>query len=163
MRCAPPSAPVARRSAAAVRAQEGWQTASTSVDDWVHEYPLAAGAIAVAVGAAIGLSVPSTEIEDRTLGEKRDQALEKARSAAREIRENVTQKVQDVAETVMDVTGTAATGPSRKDVCNEPLYDAGRTSEAAPDVAPGGVGALYAGCCIMSVPRIRDEDGAHGG
>ena len=95
--------------AAAVRAQESWQTASTSVDDWVHEYPLAAGAIAVAVGAAIGLSVPSTEIEDRTLGEKRDQALEKARLAAREIRENVTQKVQDVAETVMDATDTATT------------------------------------------------------
>ena len=101
----------ARRAAqvAAVRAQESWQTASTSVDDWVHEYPLAAGAIAVAVGAAIGLSVPSTEIEDRTLGEKRDQALEKARRAAREIRENVTQKVQDVAETVLDTTSTATT------------------------------------------------------
>ena len=99
--------------AATVRAQEGWQTASTSVDDWVHEYPLAAGAIAVAVGAAIAFSVPSTEIEDRTLGEKRDQALDKARSAAREIRENVTQKVQNVAETVMDVTDTAATGPSQ--------------------------------------------------
>ncbi len=62
---------------ASVRAQETWRTASTSVDDWVHEYPLAAGAIAVAVGAAIGLSVPGTEIENRTLGETRDQAIEK--------------------------------------------------------------------------------------
>ena len=92
---------------ASVRAQETWQSASTSVGDWVHEYPLAAGAIAVAVGAAIGLSVRSTEIEDRTLGEKRDLAIEKARVAAREIRDNVTQKVQDVAESVMDVTGAA--------------------------------------------------------
>ena len=103
------------RSAAAtasVRAQETWQSASTSVDDWVHENPLAAGAIAVAVGAAIGLSVPSTEIEDRTMGETRDQALEKARVAARELRENVTQKVQDVAETVIDATA-AATEPVR--------------------------------------------------
>ena len=101
---------------ASQRAQETWQTASTSVDDWVHEYPLAAGAIAVAVGAAIGLSVPSTELEDRTLGEKRDLALEKARLAAREIRDNVSQKVQDVAETVMDVTAAtpnATTEPSQ--------------------------------------------------
>ena len=87
---------------ASVRAQESWQSASTSVDDWVHEYPLAAGAIAVAVGAAIGLSVPSTEIEDRTLGEKRDLALERARIAARDLKDKATQKVQDVAETVLD-------------------------------------------------------------
>ncbi len=92
---------------ASVRAQETWQSASTSVDDWVHEYPLAAGAIAVAVGVAIGLSVPRTEIEDRTLGEKRDLALEKARVAARELRDNVTQKVQDAAESVIDATGAA--------------------------------------------------------
>ncbi len=92
---------------ASVRARETWQSASTSVDDWVHEYPLAAGAIAVAVGVAIGLSVPSTELEDRMLGEKRDLALEKARAAARELRDKVTQKVQDVADTVMDVAGAA--------------------------------------------------------
>lgn len=94
---------------ASVRAQDTWRSASTSVDDWMHEYPLAAGAVAVAVGAAIGLSVPSTEIEDRALGEKRDQAIQKARSAARQVQENMTQKVQDVAESVLDVT-TAPTG-----------------------------------------------------
>jgi ElaB/YqjD/DUF883 family membrane-anchored ribosome-binding protein len=95
---------------ASVRAQETWRSASTSVDSWVHEYPLAAGAIAVAVGAAVGLSVPSTEIEDRTLGEKRDQAIERARIAARQVKENVTQKVTDVAESVLDVTGATPTG-----------------------------------------------------
>lgn len=95
---------------ASVRAQDTWQRASTSVDDWVREYPLAAGAIAVAVGAAIGLSVPSTEIENRALGEQRDLALEKARLAADQIKENVSQKVQDVAESVLDVTGATPTG-----------------------------------------------------
>ena len=95
---------------ASVRAQETWRSASTSVDSWVHEYPLAAGAIAVAVGAAVGLSVPSTEIEDRALGEKRDQAIERARIAARQVKDNVTQKVTDVAESVLDVTGATPTG-----------------------------------------------------
>jgi ElaB/YqjD/DUF883 family membrane-anchored ribosome-binding protein len=95
---------------ASVRAQETWRSASTSVDSWVHEYPLAAGAIAVAVGAAVGLSVPSTEIEDRTLGEKRDQAIERARIAARQVKDNVTQKVTDVAESVLDVTGATPNG-----------------------------------------------------
>lgn len=92
---------------ASARAQDTWQGASTSVDNWVREYPLAAGAIAVAVGAAIGLSVPRTEIEDRTLGETRDQALERAKVTAREVRDNVTRKVQDVAEEVLDVAGGA--------------------------------------------------------
>jgi len=98
---------------ATVKAREGWHTASTSVDDWVHEYPLAAGAIAVAVGAAIGLSAPGTEFENRTMGEKRDQALERARVAARDIKENVTQKVQDVTESAIDAANTASSTTSR--------------------------------------------------
>lgn len=92
---------------ASVRARDGWNTASTSVDDWVQEYPLAAGLLALAVGAAIGLSVPGTELEDRAMGERRDQALERARAAAMEIKDNVTQKVQSAAQTVLDVTGGA--------------------------------------------------------
>lgn len=95
---------------ASVRAQQTWQRTSTSVNDWVHEYPLAAGAIALAVGVAIGLSVPNTEIENRALGEQRDLALEKARVAANQIKENVTQKVQNVAESVLDITGPTPTG-----------------------------------------------------
>jgi len=95
---------------ASVRTKETWQSASSSVDNLVHEYPLAAGAIAVAVGAAIGLSVPNTEIEDRTMGEKRDLAIEKARIAARELRHNVSQKVQDVAESVLDVVDPIPAG-----------------------------------------------------
>ncbi len=94
---------------ASLRARQGIRRASTSVDDWVHEYPLAAGALAVAVGAAIGLSVPRTELEDRTLGERRDQAIAKAKSAAREISNNVSKKVQDVADSVIDATGGATT------------------------------------------------------
>ena len=35
------------------------------------------------------------------MGEKRDQALERARVAARDIKDNVTQKVQDVADSVI--------------------------------------------------------------
>ena len=96
-------------STATVRTRQGLRQASTSVDDWVHEYPLAAGAIAVAIGAAIGLSAPSTEWEDRALGETRDQALERARTAARDIQETVSQKVQDVADEVIEVANAANT------------------------------------------------------
>lgn len=104
------------------RASERVRTAASSAsrqaqqrlrqaDDWVHEYPLAAGALAVAVGAAIGLAVPATEIENRTMGETRDQAWEKAAAAARELRDKASEKVQNVAETVMDVTSSAVASP----------------------------------------------------
>lgn len=105
------------RSAASTAASSTRQTlrrTGTSVNDWTHEYPLAAGAIAVAVGAAIGLSAPGTEVEDRYLGEKRDRAMERARIAARDLRENVTDKVQNVADTVVDTANriSSATTPT---------------------------------------------------
>jgi ElaB/YqjD/DUF883 family membrane-anchored ribosome-binding protein len=98
---------------AASSARYGIRRAGTQADQWVHEYPLAAGAIAVAIGAAIGLSAPATEWEDRTLGDKRDLAMERAREAARELRENVTQKVQNVADTVVETANSisSATTP----------------------------------------------------
>jgi hypothetical protein len=50
----------------------------------VQDNPLAAGALAVAVGAAIGLACPATDYEDRAMGETRDQALAKARTVAQQ-------------------------------------------------------------------------------
>ena len=98
-------------------ARRAASTASSSVDDWVHENPVAVGAIALAVGAAIGMAVPATEIENRTMGEARDRAWERASKAASEIKENVTKKVEDVAENfVNENVISALTGSS-----SEPL------------------------------------------
>ena len=99
---------------ARIRARQQWQRTSTTVDDWVHEYPLAAGAVAAAIGAAIGLSVPSSRWEDRTLGRTRDQAWDKASQAAREMRDTVTDKAQEVADTVIGAAGASGeSGASR--------------------------------------------------
>ena len=94
---------------------QGIRRAGSSVNDWTHEYPLAAGAIAVAVGVAIGLSAPATEWENRTMGEKRDLAMERARAAARDLKENASQKLQNVADTVVNTANAvsaAATAPT---------------------------------------------------
>jgi ElaB/YqjD/DUF883 family membrane-anchored ribosome-binding protein len=92
-----------RRAAsdASWRTRERWDRASTSVDRWVHENPLAAGALALAAGLATGLTAPRTHFEDRTMGETRDQAMESATRTAHELKDTVTQKVQDVAGSVM--------------------------------------------------------------
>lgn len=87
-------------------------TASTSANDWVQENPLAAGALAVAVGAAIGLAVRSTEYEDRAMGETRDQAMAKARVVAENLKKNVTDKVATYAENVVGESLTAGTAAS---------------------------------------------------
>lgn len=101
-----------RASSAATTTRQGIRRAGTSLDEWCNEYPLAAGAIAVAVGAAVGLSAPATEVENRYMGETRDQAMERARRAASEIRDNVTQKVQDVAQTAMDAANAVSSPPA---------------------------------------------------
>jgi ElaB/YqjD/DUF883 family membrane-anchored ribosome-binding protein len=99
---------------ASLRTRQTLQRTSTTVDDWTREYPLAAGAIAVAIGAAVGLSAPGTELENRYMGEKREMAMERARAAAQELRDNVTQKVQNVADTVVDTANaiSSATTPA---------------------------------------------------
>lgn len=104
----------ARRASATAR--RAASTATTTVDDWVHENPLAVGAIALAVGAAIGMSVPATEMENRTMGEARDRAWERASKAAAEIKDNVTKKVETVAENfvsdnILDPITRASTEP----------------------------------------------------
>jgi ElaB/YqjD/DUF883 family membrane-anchored ribosome-binding protein len=60
----------------------------------LRENPLTVGALAVGVGAAIGLAVPQTSREHEVMGEARDTFVEKAQEKAEEAQE----KVQRVAE-----------------------------------------------------------------
>lgn len=75
--------------------------AGEATSDWVTTNPMAAGAIALAVGAAIGMSLPRSEYEDRMMGETRDRAWDRASSTVQNLKENVTQKVQSVAENIV--------------------------------------------------------------
>ena len=63
-------------------------------DEYIEENPLAVGAVALAVGAAVGFAIPSTKYEGKLLGEAR---------------ENVVQRVQDAAGTLVDKAKHAAT------------------------------------------------------
>lgn len=66
------------------KAGELGQYTQQQYEHYMDENPLAVGAIALAVGAAIGLSIPSTSYEDNLMGETRDRVLEKAQSTANE-------------------------------------------------------------------------------
>ena len=66
-------------------------------DYYIEENPLAVGAIALAVGAAVGFSIPATRYEGELLGEYSQQVLDKAQTAA----SGLVDKVKTVAgETV---------------------------------------------------------------
>ncbi|RYE90700.1 MAG: hypothetical protein EOO75_09800 [Myxococcales bacterium] len=67
--------------------------------------PLALGAVALAVGAVVGLSLPSTRREDELLGETRDQLLHRAQGVAHEAVESVHQYSEQAAEQVKGALG----------------------------------------------------------
>jgi ElaB/YqjD/DUF883 family membrane-anchored ribosome-binding protein len=62
-----------------------------SLDSWIRQNPLAFGIAALAVGAAIGLSLPETETENEWMGETRDTLVERAQ----ELKENAVETVQE--------------------------------------------------------------------
>jgi ElaB/YqjD/DUF883 family membrane-anchored ribosome-binding protein len=86
---------------AQTRVQEiGREARSTSrqargqLDVMLQENPLAVGAIAVGIGAAVGLAIPSTEPEARIMGDARDRLMDRAQETLQQTQE----KVQKVAE-----------------------------------------------------------------
>lgn len=89
----------ARRASARVGGAA--RSATSSVDDFARENPLAAGAVALAVGAAIGLAARRTAWEDSAMGEMRDRAWEKASKAASTIKDTVAEKVAVAAENLV--------------------------------------------------------------
>jgi ElaB/YqjD/DUF883 family membrane-anchored ribosome-binding protein len=76
---------------------------------FVTENPLAAGAVAAAVGATIGLALPETQKENEMMGEARDTVVNKAQDAARDAAD----RVQDAAQRVKDVAADAAKSVTR--------------------------------------------------
>ncbi len=108
----------ARRASQSVRGAA--RSATSSVDQFAHSNPMAAGAIALAIGAAIGLSAPRTEWEDSTMGETRDRAWEKASAAATNLK-----------DTVVDKASTAA-----ENLVGESIVNAAKTPAATPSSTP---------------------------
>ena len=64
----------------------------------LSEQPLLLGALGIAVGAAIGAALPSTEQEDRLFGSARDKALSEVKQRGTETYEQVRDKVNTVGE-----------------------------------------------------------------
>jgi ElaB/YqjD/DUF883 family membrane-anchored ribosome-binding protein len=91
--------------AQANRARDGFNTL-------LEEQPIILGALGLAVGAAIGAMLPSTEQEDRLLGPARDKTFSQIKERGSEVyeqvrekAENAVEKVQQAAQNTIDQAG----------------------------------------------------------
>jgi hypothetical protein len=78
--------------------QQRLQSAQWQVDRTWNENPLALGALAVGVGAAVALAIPETQKERELLGEQRDKLVEKVSTVASDAMDQAQVKAQELGE-----------------------------------------------------------------
>ena len=104
------------------------------------EQPLIGGAIAMAIGAAIGASLPRTEFEDEYVGQHRDRLFDEADHVFREEAsklKSVADAALDEAKSVVDEKAGAAKGatPSGKDAVDKVEGEARSAAQRVADAA----------------------------
>jgi len=82
--------------------QQQTRRAQKGFDHTFQENPWGVGAMAFAIGAAVGLSAPGTQKEDEWMGETRDTLVDQARGKAQEMGDKVMQVAEDVQQTTKE-------------------------------------------------------------
>ena len=86
-----------RVSDIADRAQYQAQRVEDRFQNSLQDNPLAVAAVALALGTAVGLSLPQTERENRLMGEARDHLVERAQAVASDTMDKVQRVAGEVA------------------------------------------------------------------
>ncbi len=84
------------------RAGEYGSMAHEKYDHYLEENPLALGAVAVAVGAAVGFAIPATRYEGKLMGEARENLIERAQEAAGSLVDKAKQVASEAGQTIKD-------------------------------------------------------------
>lgn len=84
-----------RARGAGGEAQEKAQRAKGGLQRALQESPLALGALALGIGAAVGFAAPGTSKEDEMMGETRDHLVEQGKQSAREKRERAQRAIEE--------------------------------------------------------------------
>jgi len=77
-----------------VEAQSRARVAQSQFDRWLQDMPLAIGAAALGLGAAIGLALPTTSKEREILGDARDSLVERTQQVAQDAQHRLTEVVE---------------------------------------------------------------------
>jgi len=86
------------------KAGEYSDVAYDTYDHHINENPLAVGAAAFAIGAVVGLAIPSTRYEGELMGETRDQLLRKAQDKGSMLLDRTRNLVDDATNAVSKET-----------------------------------------------------------
>ena len=84
-----------RASQAGGEAQERAQQAKGGFQKMLRETPLALGALALGIGAAVGFAVPGTSKEDEVMGETRDNLVERGKQSAQDARQRAQSAIEE--------------------------------------------------------------------
>ncbi len=114
------------------RAENAARAGIARSQDFFEEQPLVAGALALAVGAAIGGALPRTRLEDEQMGRESDALMHEAERVYHEER----QKLGKVAQATMDEARSVA-GETRREV-DGATPDAGSVVDAVSERAREG-------------------------
>jgi ElaB/YqjD/DUF883 family membrane-anchored ribosome-binding protein len=84
------------------------QVARDQFSSTMNDNPVSLGIVALAAGAIIGLSLPTTRVEQEYMGDAREELFDRAKSAAHDAVEKVQNIAEQAAESVKNVAGLAA-------------------------------------------------------
>jgi hypothetical protein len=110
------------------------------LDTLIEDQPLVAGAIAMALGAAVGGALPRSRMEDQIFGEQSDRAMEAARTLASDQGAKVQATASAVVDEALNIAGEASAELGAKLPSGEEIVDAAETKvrEAATRLREAG-------------------------
>ena len=93
------------------------------LDTLIEDQPLVAGAIAMALGAAVGGALPRSRVEDRMFGEQSDRAMETVRTLAKDQGAKVQATASAVVDEALNIADEAAAELGAKLPSGEAIVD----------------------------------------
>ena len=94
------------------------------LDSFMEEQPLVLGAIAMALGAAVGGALPRSRIEDRVFGEQSDRAMETVRTLAKDQGAKAQVAASAVVDEALNIVDEASAELGAKLPSGEEIVDA---------------------------------------
>ena len=84
------------------QAKQGARVATDRFSSTLQDNPMALGIAALAAGALVGLSLPTTRVEGQYMGEARDRLVDQAKSVAHDAAEKVQRVAEEAGRTIKD-------------------------------------------------------------